>query len=237
MKKFFKELVIAGIFTAVIISCSKLDVVAKDSVRAFGDVFDAFSPDNIAQDELTGAFTIISPDRSANFMWASDFFNGVGDFSETADDIVIFFDAAPFIAAGLDVEKLPETIRYGHSDISIGANLGDKKSENKLSVDGSKKSALAAYQHIISKARNRLSYHSEFDHYSISIGDGNFFEWAKDLKTNDKGIVFVLNPEPFISAGVDPNKIEGWLFTKVTGEDEDDKPVQVDKLLKAFDLR
>ena len=56
------------------------------------------------------------------------------------------------------------------------------------------------------------------------------------MKTNDKDIVFVLNPEPFIAAGTDPNRIEGWLFTKVTVDDKNGRPVLVDKLLKPFDL-
>jgi len=61
------------------------------------------------------------------------------------------------------------------------------------------------------------------------------FEWAKDLSTNDKDIVFVLNPEPFLAAGVDPNDVEGWVFAKVP-VDVDGKPAEVDKLLKPFDL-
>jgi hypothetical protein len=57
------------------------------------------------------------------------------------------------------------------------------------------------------------------------------------MGTNDKDIVFVLNPEPFIAAGVDPDKINGWAFTKVTVDDANGKPVQVDKILKPFDLQ
>jgi hypothetical protein len=62
------------------------------------------------------------------------------------------------------------------------------------------------------------------------------FEWAKDMSTNDKDIVFVLNPEPFIKAGVDPNKIEGWAFAKVTVDDANGKPIEVDKILKPFNI-
>jgi hypothetical protein len=49
-------------------------------------------------------------------------------------------------------------------------------------------------------------------------------------------MVFVLNPEPFIAAGVNPNNIEGWAFAKVTVDDENGKPVEVDKILKPFNL-
>jgi hypothetical protein len=62
------------------------------------------------------------------------------------------------------------------------------------------------------------------------------FEWAKDLSTNDKDIVFVLDPGPFIAAGVDPGRIEGWVFAKVPVMDASGKPVEVDKILKPYDL-
>jgi hypothetical protein len=75
------------------------------------------------------------------------------------------------------------------------------------------------------------------DHYGISLGNGNMFEWAKDMTTNDKDIVFVLNPDPFITAGLDPNRVEGWVYAKVTVDDENGKPIQVDRLLKPFNLR
>jgi len=37
---------------------------------------------------------------------------------------------------------------------------------------------------------------------------------------NDKDIVFVLNPEPLIAAGVDPKAVDGWVFARV--------PVEID---------
>jgi hypothetical protein len=74
------------------------------------------------------------------------------------------------------------------------------------------------------------------DHYGVSLGDGNLFEWAKDMAANDKDIVFALNPAPIIAAGADPARIAGWTFTKVTVDDENGKPVEVDKILKPFDL-
>jgi hypothetical protein len=48
--------------------------------------------------------------------------------------------------------------------------------------------------------------------------------------------VFVLNPEPLIAAGVDPQKVEGWAFAKVEVH-MDGKPTEVDKFLKPFDLK
>jgi hypothetical protein len=85
--------------------------------------------------------------------------------------------------------------------------------------------------------RGSIGYHGALDHYGVNLGNGNLFEWAKDLDKNDKDMVFVLNPEPFIRAGVNPNQVAGWVFAKVPVDDENGRPVEVDKLLKPFDLR
>ncbi len=62
------------------------------------------------------------------------------------------------------------------------------------------------------------------------------FEWAKDMDKNDKDLVFVLDPQPFIDAGTDPANTEGWVFGKVKVDDGKGKMVEVDKLLKPFEL-
>ena len=80
------------------------------------------------------------------------------------------------------------------------------------------------------------------DHYGVILGDGNMFEWAKDMLTNgygnsvqDKDIVFVLNAEPLIAAGVDPNNVEGWVYAQVL-VDTNGRTEQAWKFLKPFDL-
>lgn len=41
----------------------------------------------------------------------------------------------------------------------------------------------------------------------------------------------------FIDAGIDPGKVEGWAFAKIPVMDEQGKEIEVDKLLKPFDLK
>jgi hypothetical protein len=57
-----------------------------------------------------------------------------------------------------------------------------------------------------------------------------------DNSNQDKDIVFVLNPEPLIAAGVDPEKVEGWAYAQVPVE-ENGETTQVWKFLKPFDLK
>jgi hypothetical protein len=90
--------------------------------------------------------------------------------------------------------------------------------------------------------RDSIGYHTALDHYNVMLGDGNMFEWAKDFAVNgqtdenqDKDIVFVLNPEPLIAAGVDPEKVDGWVYAQVPVE-IDGKAADVYKFLKPFDF-
>jgi hypothetical protein len=141
------------------------------------------------------------------------------------------FDAAPFIGAGLNPEKLPETIAFYEGKIMVGTKLGQEVLKYQGEV-----TPLTSYEQIVKLKRSAIGYHGALDHYGVNLSGGNLFEWAKDMSTNDKDIVFVLNPEPFLAAGVDPNKIEGWAFAKVTVDDENGKPIEVDKILKPFNL-
>jgi hypothetical protein len=163
-----------------------------------------------------------SPDESALFVW--------GNYG-----LLIEFDARPFLDAGFDVSRMPRGISFDGKTFVIGEMLWLETPA--LGGSAGEQSPLDSYRKIVSLKRNLIGYHASLDHYGITIGDGNMFEWAKDMGKNDKDIVFVLNPRPFIDAGADPDKIEGWLFAKVTVDDENGKPIQVDKLLKPFDLR
>ena len=92
---------------------------------------------------------------------------------------------------------------------------------------------LDAYKTIVSRRPDVIGYHIALDHYGVEVGGGNMFEWAKTLSKNDKDIVFVLDPQPLITAGVNPEAVEGWFFAKVSVM-SGGKKVEVDKFLKPF---
>jgi hypothetical protein len=210
----------------VTISCDKMDVVGTDSVRAFKTLLDVVPT---ARDDTNGGWSIAAPDGMARFIWSRN-------FSESPlHDVMLEFNAAPFINAGLDPDKLPDDIAYYGDAMGMGSMImtGTKLGEDEGAFD----TPLSAYEHIVKKYRKSIGYHGALGHYGVTIANGALFEFAKDMDTNDKDIVFVLNPEPFLLAGVNPNKIEGWLFTKVTVDDENGKPIEVDKILKPFNLK
>jgi len=208
-----------------ITACSKLDVVGNDSVRAFNDLLQS-APELVSEDRVNNGWSFSAPSGGARFIWSKNF------AESSRFDVMLEFDAAPFIAAGLDPSKLPGYFLIKDSLITVGTKLGNEK----LSYNG-EATPLASYEQIVKFKRSSIGYHMQMDHYGINLGNGNLFEWAKNFAANDKDIVFVLDPAPFITAGTDPAKIEGWTFAKVTVDDENGKPVQVDKILSLFNLK
>jgi hypothetical protein len=224
MKKTALLFTVIPVLAAAALSCEKLDVVGAGSVESFEKVLERI-PQSVAADDVNGGWSLMAPDGSARFIWSRS-------YAESPHrDVMIEFDAAPFIAAGLDPEKLPENFAFPKGRITVGTKLGTERLKYPGEV-----TPLASYEQIVKLKRGAVGYHMALDHYGVNLGGGNMFEWAKDMSANDKDMVFVLAPEPFIAAGADPNAVEGWIFTKVTVDDENGKPVQVDKILKPFDL-
>ena len=216
--------IIFALLTLTMASCDRLDVVGNDSVRSFNELLEG-APRLVSEDRANGGWSLAAPDGNARFIWSRDF------AASPLFDVMLEINAAPFIAAGLNPARLPDSFIFRDGKLLVGAKLGSEQ----LRYDGDV-TALASYQQIVRLKRNAIGYHGAMDHYGVNLGGGNLFEWAKDMNNNDKDIVFVLDPEPFIRAGVDPNRIEGWAFAKVPVEDERGRMIEVDKILKPFDL-
>ena len=225
MEKRMKKIITVVVFLISIVAftgCSKLDVIRDHSVESFDKILE-LSQDRISKIEEMGAWSLEAPDQTSRFVWSYDY--GKSDI-----DVYLETDAKPFLEAGLDSNKLPEGMLVGEK-IIIGNALGDQSGEGENST-----SASGAYKQLVNHSRGLLGYHGTLDHFGIELGHGNMFEWAKNTQTNDKDIVFVLNPKVFIEAGVDPEQVEGWIFAEVEGMDAKGKKVHMDKLLKPFDI-
>lgn len=226
MKKGIKlGLLCAGALALLsLVGCKQLDVVGNQSIKSLEAVLEAI-PDKVQYDQMNFGWSLSAPDDTARFIWSQDYSRS------PLYDVMLEFDAKPFLDAGLNTTKLPESIQYYEGQLIVGTKLGS----DALQYNG-EATPLAAYEQIVDLYRDSIGYHMALDHFGVKLENGNMFEWAKDMSKNDKDIVFVLNPEPFIAAGVDPNAVEGWTFAKVTME-EDGKMIEVDKLLKPFDLQ
>lgn len=240
MKKNIKMTVAIGVAVAAVIGIvaavmssvgGNLDVVGKESLTSFEGVLNAI-PENVSEDKTNGAWSLKAPDGSVRFIWSQDY------STSPVYDVMLEFDAKPFLDAGLDKNKLPENYTALDQVLMVGTKLGNDKPDGQ-----DQPSAIEAYGQIVNKYRSSINYHMVYDHYGVNLGGGNMFEWAKNLETNtvnkkaqDKDMVFVLNPEPLIAAGVDPEKVEGWTYAQVPME-MNGKNANVYKLLKPFDLK
>ncbi len=229
MKNSWKKWIILGLAAIVIVIAAvfllpkDLDVVGRESVTSFKAVLTA-ADGKVTPDEMNGGWSLAAPDGSARFIWSKDY------SKSPMHDVMLELDAQPFLDAGLDTGKLPESFAVYDGKLMVGTKLG----KDALTYQG-EATPLASFEQIAAKYRDTVGYHAALDHYNVNVGGGNLFEWAKDMGKNDKDIVFVLNPEPFIAAGVDPGAVSGWIFAKVSA-DIDGKMIEVDKFLKPFDL-
>jgi len=210
-----KKILLAAI-ALTLSNCSNLDVVKTDAVRAFGDILKILPAEGDSSE-----WVMTAPGNTAWFRWKNQ-------------EIKIIVDAQPFISAGLDLSKLENEV--------VDENMLVYSSP--LSNAPERDAPLKLFEKNVEFLRTSLGYHPEMDHYNFTLENGNIFEWAKDLSTNgtngknqELDIVFALNPEPLIAAGVDTEKLEGgWTYTQVP-VDIDGKPTKVWKILKAFNLK
>ena len=142
-------------------------------------------------------------------------------------------NAAPFIAAGLDPNALPDQFFFENGTIFLGSKL----SNDALAYSG-QPNILDAYRHLVGRNRDTVDFHTAADHHAIVFAEDNAFEWANDMITNGAtgnpqaaDMLFVLYADPLIEAGVDPELLEGWrLVTReMMGQ-------SMDKFVKAFDI-
>lgn len=225
MKK--KLLLITAVTTTLVFAltaCQQADVVGNAAKTSF-DALVNNATVAVAADEQNNSWAITSP-GGERFLLSKDFSGN--------PDVVMEFDAAPFINAGLDATKLP-TDTYVYDQASNKLRVVSNLSDNKFTYKGEAK-AIDSFNQLVETNREAIGYHAKLDHYGIAFGNGNMFEWAKDMSTNDKDMVFVLNPQPFIDAGVDPAKVTDWAFAKVEMMDENNKTMEVDKFLKPYEL-
>jgi hypothetical protein len=231
----YKIILLAGIgliaaallVTAVLwVAGGRLDVVATHASGSFDALLRA-APEQVGGNAEAG-FTFSAPDGNATLTWRAngDRPNGTG--------IAMTFEAAPFIAAGLDVASLP-----------AGYTLtGDRIVWQTAVADASEGfTPFGAYQALTANSPALLNYHAPMDHYGLILGGGNMFEWAGDLavnastgQTQDKDAVFVLEPSPLIAAGVNPSDVDGWAYAQVQVMDNGVSK-QVYKFLKPFDIQ
>ncbi len=193
-----KKLPVLVLALALILSaCSPLNAEQRDAVRAFGDLLSVLPPEGDGRDD-SGLWRITAPDGSAWFEWDNQ-------------GVMMGVEMGPLTEAGLS-DRAP-LIFFAPAF-------------NMLNLDV-QPTPLRQFEKDAAYFRDRIGYAFSVDRYYIDIdGLGNRIEFARDINTNDKDIVFVISVAALIQEDADALKnAEGWEYDQAAG-----------RLVKAFNL-
>ena len=183
-----------GLGIAVILAACA-DTFKEDAVASYEAVITA---DSVEQDIMDGvAHVKLSADAHFDIALKAD-----GDA-----DVFIAVMAQPFLDAGLDLTKTPDSVFLNGDMLVLSFNVKDYKDAT---------DAVSALSNVLAANRSLLGYHKELDHYGITLGSHKV-EWAKDPLTNDKDAVIVLDGETLTSWGVDLDSLMDWVVMDMDG--------------------
>jgi hypothetical protein len=215
-KRFFTVPALLLALTVFLASCGSTDVVLNYSPGSLNDILDA-NPKLVTDNTEETHYYDFTVDGQTTLKISHD-------YSMTGDeDLAIVTPLAPFVAAGLDLDKLGGGTRADENWFYVTGSYGDGT--------GLKDNVTDSLFESVTFERSNLTYHEELDHYGIVLQNGKF-EYAKDAEANDKDIVFVLAADPLAALGVDVNNVEGWIFMTMDNPDG----TTIDVLLKPYDL-
>lgn len=219
MKKYIIVSIVSLLCTVVLIILfinNNFDIVKNTAANSFNDLL---INNEIKKEKQGSNWVVTMPDETTKLIFY---------ISEKETKILLKIDAKPFADNGLDVTKLPPYISYNNvsKELTIESIYGNKKLDNDSTIN-------FIYDDIITTYRDKLGYHSILDHFGLLLEDGNAFEYAKDISTNDKDIVVVLNPSIFINASVDIENLVDYKYIDVEMDNGD----KVKKLVKIFELK
>ena len=217
MKKTSLILVSFALVALLLAGCAGADVVLKYSPGSFEAITKAF-PNLVEDNTQTDHYYYFTVDGAATLKISQDYDLTGGE------DIVMATALKPFTDAGLDVAMLGDGYRVDGENLLLTADYGKGT--------GTKDNVKDSLYESVKFDRKVLSYHQLLDHYGVKYTGGKF-EWAKEYKTNDKDIVFVIAAKPLADIGVDVKNIEGWVFKTMQDVDGSD----IDVLLKPYDLK
>jgi hypothetical protein len=202
------------------------DVVAVYAVQSYDALLHAPGV-LIARRDAAEAWVLTSP--------GVETFTFGGDNAAGSNELVVSFDARPFLSAGLNASLLPAGAQVEGDGASARIVMRYDKGAGSFSA-GAESQPLQALQDLVHNHRAMAGYHSALGHFGLILGGGNMIEWAQDQQANDKDLVFVLNPQTFADAGVDVANVQGWVLADVPVMDAQGRKSTARKLLRFYNL-
>jgi hypothetical protein len=164
----------------------KLDVVANYAMESFKS-FEEIIQLNDYDKQL---YNVYSPDGT--------------EILSFGESVRLTVDVGCFTTAAFCPDKFGGEGTLEGSRLTIAAN--NVKGVNA----GNGSNIIDTFENVLRSNRHALEYHTDKDLFELHLGGGNAFRWAKDWRTNTQGMTFILNPQPFVEAGLELENLEGW---------------------------
>jgi hypothetical protein len=238
MKKFNRTAIffIVSIMALVLAGCQRPvtgDKTADKGLKAINEIVKAYPEKKGYHNELKHwGFALPSGEK---FEWSKDMSANKADFA-----MVMLAD--PLVEAGLDINKLDknEWLYEPAAKDSSGNDLPNRLirpynvSDKKQTSNGSEDSM----RRLLKEDPSIIKYHEAQNHFRLLLGNGNEVQWTEELGKNDADMIFVLNAEPLVKAGLDVNKLEGsgWVFREASS-DNMGMGESPDQIVKLFDIK
>ena len=194
MKNYFaKCMAITAIACEVVLTgCSSvLSRRQRDALTAFDSVMTA-----LPAESKDGWFQIAAPDGGAIFAFSND-------------GASLAVDASPFIAAGLDAGALDNVFESVFYQRDLGFSLPGWDMLNQNIKD-------TAYEQFKADMKYfNVRYNDATGCYSIDFEQA-MFVWSDEITCGERCIIFLLDPEPLLAAGVDPGLVNGWNYVQTS---------------------
>ncbi|QLY79448.1 hypothetical protein [Clostridium intestinale] len=225
-----------SLMVASFVGCSRTQTGSKESdnaLKSFNEIVKAY-PDNKGFHEALQHWGFKLP-TGEKFEWSKDMSANKADFA-----MVMLAD--PLVEAGLDISKLDSNEWLyepaGKDEMGVELpnrlilpyNVSDEKQESNGSEDSMRR--------LLKADTESIKYHKDQKHYALKLGDGNEVQWTEKLGLNDADMIFVLNAEPLVSAGLDVTKLEGsgWVFKEASYDDMGMGP-NPDQIVRIYDIK
>lgn len=206
---------------------------ADNALNSFNEITKAY-PDSVGFHEALKHWGF-AVGEGEKFEWSKDMSANKADFA-----MVLLAD--PLVEAGLDVEKLDkeqwlyEPAGKGEKGEDLPNrlikpyNISDKKQNSNGSDD--------AMRRLLKEDNSMIKYHQDQKHYALTLGEGNQVQWTEELGLNNADMIFVLEAEPLVKAGLDIAKLDGtgWVF-KEASQDDMGMGENPDQIVKIFDIK
>ncbi len=89
--------------------------------------------------------------------------------------------------------------------------------------------ALAAFNAVVEKYPDNKGFHSEMLHWGLALPGEDKFEWTKDTSESDIDFAMAMKAEPFVEAGLDPDKLpsDDYIYLEESTKKKMEAPARI----------